>query len=384
MTDERPDTVLFTLWVTLLAVGAIAVNSASMELAVSRHGDADALLLRHAVFLLLALLAFLFVLSVPTAVWARVAAPVFFIVVLMLVLVLVPGIGREVNGSMRWIGFGPASVQPSEAAKFLLVIYLAGYLQRHREAVTGSLAGMLRPLGWLLIPAALLLMEPDLGSAVVILGAAAGLLLLAGARVGHMFVLALAAAAALAALVLWQPYRLQRLEAFLNPWAADVQFGSGYQLTQALIAFGRGEWFGVGLGEGLQKLFYLPEAHTDFIFAVIAEETGVVGALALCAALAWLVLRGLQHGRVAELRGDRFAAALAYGAALMLGVQMLVSLGVNTGLLPTKGLTLPLVSYGGNSLVVSSALVALMMRVHWENVLAVQPRTRGIRQGVPA
>jgi cell division protein FtsW len=198
------------------------------------------------------------------------------------------------------------------------------------------------------------------------------------APVAAWLLLASAATASLALLVLAQPYRLQRLEGFLDPWAEGVQFGSGYQLTQALIAFGRGEWFGVGLGEGLQKLFYLPEAHTDFIFAVIAEETGVVGALCLCAALVWLVLRGLAHGRTAEVRGDRFAAMLAYGAALMLAVQMLVSLGVNTGLLPTKGLTLPLVSYGGNSLLVSSALVALMMRVDWENRLAahVVPATR--------
>jgi cell division protein FtsW len=373
-----PDTLMFGLWVGLLLVGAVAVTSASMELAASRYGDAEYHLIRHGIYMVLSTAVFALVLSLPTTAWAAVCRLAWPLTLLLLILVLVPGLGREVNGSMRWIGLGPASIQPSELAKFLLVIHLAGYLQRHAGELPRSFAAMAWPFVWLLPPALLLLMEPDLGSAVVIFGAAAGLVLLAGARVLHLLLLASAATASLALLVLAQPYRLQRLEGFLDPWAEGVQFGSGYQLTQALIAFGRGEWFGVGLGEGLQKLFYLPEAHTDFIFAVIAEETGVVGALCLCAALVWLVLRGLAHGRTAEVRGDRFAAMLAYGAALMLAVQMLVSLGVNTGLLPTKGLTLPLVSYGGNSLLVSSALVALMMRVDWENRLAahVVPATR--------
>lgn len=366
-----PDTGLLVVWLALLAAGAVAVTSASLELSASRHGAATHLLTRHGIYVLVSVLAALTVLSIPTRFWARLGAPAYFVALALLLAVLVPGVGREVNGSLRWIGLGPATLQPSEIAKFLLVIHLAGYLQRHGDGLGHSFVSMVKPLGWLLVPAMLLLAEPDLGSTVVIFGAAAGLLLLAGARIGHMLVLACAAVATLVALILWQPYRIQRLEAFLNPWAADVQFGSGYQLTQALIAFGRGEWFGVGLGEGLQKLFYLPEAHTDFIFAVIAEETGAVGAIALCAAFAWLVVRGLMHGRIAEERGDRFAGLLAYGAALMLGVQILVSLGVNTGLLPTKGLTLPLVSYGGNSLVVSSALVGLLLRVHWENAVAV-------------
>ncbi|MDZ7827209.1 MAG: putative lipid II flippase FtsW [Gammaproteobacteria bacterium] len=366
-----PDPLMFGLWAGLLLVGLVAVTSASMELAASRYGDAEHHLVRHGIYMVLSAAVVGLVLSVPTTAWAAVCRLAWPLTLLLLILVLVPGLGREVNGSMRWIGLGPASIQPSELAKFLLVIHLAGYLQRHAAELPRSLAAAAWPFVWLTPPALLLLMEPDLGSAVVIFGAAAGLVLLAGARILHLLLLAAAAGAGLALLVLTQPYRLQRLEAFLDPWAEGVQFGSGYQLTQALIAFGRGEWFGVGLGEGLQKLFYLPEAHTDFIFAVIAEETGVVGALCLCAALAWLVLRGLAHGRVAEVRGDRFGAMLAYGAALMLGVQMLVSLGVNTGLLPTKGLTLPLVSYGGNSLLVSSALVALMMRVDWESRLAV-------------
>jgi cell division protein FtsW len=374
----QPDLVTFGLWLGLLAAGAVAVTSASLELSASRYGDPLHLALRHGIYLFGAGIVFVLVLATPTEQWRRLAGPAWLLAVLLLVAVLLPVLGRRVNGSLRWIGVGPLTIQPSEIAKFLLVIHLAESLRRREERLGRSLVELLAPLGWLLPPVVLILAEPDLGSAVVVLGAAAGMLLLAGARLRHLLLLAGAAGAALAGLVLWQPYRLARLEAFLNPWAEDVQFGSGYQLTQALIAFGRGEWFGVGLGEGLQKLFYLPEAHTDFIFAVVAEETGALGALALCGALAWLVLRGLAHGRAAEERGDRFAAHLAYGAALVLGVQMLISLGVNTGLLPTKGLTLPLISYGGNSLLVSSAFVGLLLRVHWETAAATASRRRVI------
>ncbi len=367
MTDLRLDTSLIWLWIALLAVGLVAVTSASMELSANRHGDAFHHLMRHGAYLVLALLAFLAVLSVPTSIWAGLDRFALVLAIALLALLFLPGLGREVNGSLRWIAFGPISLQPSEPVRFLLVVYLAGYVVRHQQAISRDLLGLLRPLLWLLIPCALLVAQPDLGSAVVIMVAAVALLFLSGARVLHLSLLGVAALAGLWLLLSLRDYRVARLQAFLDPWAPDVQFGSGYQLTQALIAFGRGEWLGVGLGEGLQKLFYLPEAHTDFIFAVIAEETGVVGALLLCAALMTLVLRGLWHGRMAQRRGAAMAAGLAYGAALLLGIQTLVSLGVNTGLLPTKGLTLPLVSYGGNSLIVCSALVALLVRVAWEN-----------------
>lgn len=367
MNANRLDTMTLWIWLALLAAGLIAVATASMELAASRHGDAFHYLLRHGVYLVLSVMTFLLVLSVATSHWTRHGTAALILAVALLALVLVPGVGREVNGSLRWIALGPVSLQPSEPARFLLVVFMAGYLVRHQDAVTGTLTGMVRPLAWMCIPCMFLLAQPDLGSVVVVMSAAVGMLFLCGARLAHLLLLAVVALAVLGMLLVVQDYRLQRLQAFLNPWAPEVQFGSGYQLTQALIAFGRGEWVGVGLGEGLQKLFYLPEAHTDFIFAVIAEETGVFGSLLLCAVLLALVLRGLWHGRMAQRRGATGASALAYGAALMLGIQVLISLGVNTGLLPTKGLTLPLVSYGGNSLVVSSALVALIMRVAWEN-----------------
>ncbi|MCC5871800.1 MAG: putative lipid II flippase FtsW [Gammaproteobacteria bacterium] len=379
MTAVRLDSALIWLWIALLAVGLVAVASASMELAFSRHGDAFHHLLRHGIALIVAGLAFLVVLAFPTSFWARFDRVALLLAVALLALLFVPGLGREVNGSLRWIAFGPFSLQPSEPVRFLLVVYLAGYVARHQQAISSGLLGLLRPLLWLLIPCALLVAQPDLGSAVVIMAAAVALLFLSGARMLHLSLLGAAAVAGLWMLLSLRDYRVARLQAFLDPWAPDVQFGSGYQLTQALIAFGRGEWFGVGLGEGLQKLFYLPEAHTDFIFAVIAEETGAAGALLLCAALMALVLRGLWHGRMAQRRGATMAAGLAYGAALLLGIQVLVSLGVNTGLLPTKGLTLPLVSYGGNSLIVCSALVALLVRVAWENAESERP-PRGIRR----
>lgn len=384
MNSARLDTVTVWLWLALLGVGLVAVSSASMEMAASRHGDAFHHLFRHGFYLLLAMAAFLAVLSVPTTAWQGLDRFALVLAIALLALLFVPGMGREVNGSLRWISFGAFSLQPAEPVRFLLVVYLAGYVLRHGEAVTTRLLGLLRPLLWLLIPCALLVAQPDLGSAVVIMAVACALMFLCGARLLHLGLLGSVALAGLWLLLTLRDYRLARLQAFLDPWAPDVQFGSGYQLTQALIAFGRGEWFGVGIGEGLQKLFYLPEAHTDFIFAVIAEETGVVGALLLCAAIMTLVLRGLWHGRQAQRREATFAAALAYGAALMLGIQALVSLGVNTGLLPTKGLTLPLVSYGGNSLIVSSALVALILRVAWENVQAQVPARASRRREVLA
>lgn len=382
MTAVRLDTALIWLWIALLAVGLVAVTSASMELAANRHGDAFHHLLRHGAYLVLAAMTFLAVLSVPTTVWAGLDRFALVLAIALLALLFAPGLGREVNGSLRWIAFGPVSLQPSEPVRFLLMVYLAGYVVRHQAAISSDLLGLLRPLLWLLIPCGLLLAQPDLGSAVVIMAAAVGLLFLCGARLLHLGLLGAAAVAGLWLLLTVRDYRVARLQAFLDPWAPEVQFGSGYQLTQALIAFGRGEWFGVGLGEGLQKLFYLPEAHTDFIFAVIAEETGVVGALLLCAALMTLVLRGMWHGRMAQRRGADMAAGLAFGAALLLGIQSLVSLGVNTGLLPTKGLTLPLVSYGGNSLIVSSALVALLVRVAWENAQSAVPLRSGRRREV--
>ncbi|HID50187.1 MAG TPA: cell division protein FtsW, partial [Chromatiales bacterium] len=242
--------------------------------------------------------------------------------------------------------------------------YLAGYLVRHREAVQSSLGGFLRPLALLLILAVLLLLQPDYGAVAVLLMTAMGMMWLGGARLFQFLLLLLSVSGALAVLALVAPYRMERLTGFLNPWADP--FDSGFQLTQALIAFGRGEWFGVGLGASVQKLFYLPEAHTDFLFAVLAEELGLVTVLLVVGLFLYLVLRALAIGRRAELRELPYHAFVAYGIGCWIGLQAFINLGVNMGVLPTKGLTLPLMSYGGSSMVVMCMAIALLLRVDVE------------------
>jgi cell division protein FtsW len=255
-------------------------------------------------------------------------------------------------------------VQPAETAKLFVLVYFAGYLARFHEAIVDDARALVRPLVALGIVCALLLLQPDFGTTVVLGAMAVGMLFVAGARLRHFLLIVSIGALMVAALAILQPYRMQRLISFVDPW--EFAFSSGYQLTQALIAFGRGEIFGLGLGEGIQKLFYLPEAHNDFIYAVVAEELGLVGALTLLVLFAVLVMRVLRIGRRALVEGDRFGGYLAYGVGLTLGIQCLINLGVNTGILPTKGLTLPFVSFGGNSLVVSSVMLALVLRLQYE------------------
>ena len=275
-----------------------------------------------------------------------------------------PGVGRDVNGATRSIGLGAFSLQASEAAKFLLLVYLAGYLARFSDVVRDKPMALLLPLSMMAVVAVLLLMEPDFGSVVVLGVTTCALLFVAGARLRHFLLIVAIAILFLTVLAIWQPYRLERVITFSNPW--QFAFGSGYQLTQSLIAFGRGELFGLGLGEGIQKLFYLPEAHNDFIFAIIAEELGLIGAIVVLGLLAFMVVRILRVARNAISEGRLFGGYLAYGVGVLLGVQCLINLGVNTGLLPTKGLTLPFISFGGNSLVVCCAMLALTLRVQLE------------------
>jgi cell division protein FtsW len=351
------DRVMLTCWVAILALGTVMVASASIAISQS-------LLIRHGVFLAAALASLVLVLCVPLAWWQRGHRLAWLAATALCVLVLIPGIGVEVNGARRWIGLGAFSLQAAEVCKFLLLVYLAGYLARFHGAVADDAQVLLRPLVMLGVLCALLLMQPDFGTAVVLAVTTGGLVFIAGARLRHFLMIVTLGGVAIAALAVVQPYRLERLITFVDPW--QFAFGSGYQLTQALIAFGRGEVFGLGLGEGIQKLFYLPEAHNDFIFAVIAEELGLVGALTVLVLFALLVLRILRLGRGALTSGNAFAGYLVYGVGLLIGVQCLINLGVNTGVLPTKGLTLPFVSYGGNSLVVSCAMLGLVLRVQME------------------
>jgi cell division protein FtsW len=269
-----------------------------------------------------------------------------------------------VNGSRRWLPFGPVNVQVAELIKLFAIIYIADYLHRHNGNLKDSFLKILAPLSLLGAAAVLLLAQPDMGSMVVIMSTVLAMLFLGGARL-DVFAALISAFVGLFAVLVWiAPYRLARLQSFTNPW--DDPFGSGFQLTQALIAFGRGDWFGVGLGSSMQKLFYLPEAHTDFIYSIIAEELGLVGSMMVLVLFAVFIWRALAIGRAAELAGQVFAAQVAYGIGIWLGLQACVNMGVNMGVLPTKGLTLPLMSYGGSSLMIVCLAVALLFRVDWE------------------
>jgi len=391
--DQPFDGWLLLAALALLLIGWVMVTSASTEVAASLTGNPYHFSQRHGAFALMAVGAAALALRLPLA-WWRANGPLLLLVgVVLLVAVLL--VGREVNGSRRWLslpGF-PLNLQASEVAKLCLIVYLAGYLERFLPAVRRQWGAFLRPLLVVGVFAALVILEPDYGAVVVMTGCAMGMLLMAGAPwvrfvliLGGLGVLGFYAAIA-------EPYRLARLTSFTDPWAD--QFASGYQLTQALIAFGRGHWLGTGLGNSVQKLYYLPEAHTDFVFAVLAEELGLVGAIGVVALFALLIVRALAVGRRAELAGLAFAAYLSYGIAFVIAGQAFINIAVSTGMLPTKGLTLPLLSYGGSSLLVSGVMVALLLRADIETRRAVRqasatasrpsskPRSPSTSQGAP-
>lgn len=349
----------------LLGLGLVMITSASSEVAAVQSGNTLYMMTRHLVYLLIGLGACGVTMMIPVATWQRLGWMMLLGAFGLLLLVLVPGIGREVNGSMRWIGFGAFNVQPSEIAKVFVVIFLAGYLIRQQQEVRESWMGFFKPFIVLLPMAGLLLMEPDFGATVVMMGSAAAMLFLGGVGLFRFSLTVVLAVASVVVLVQAQPYRMARLTNFTDPWAD--QFGSGYQLTQALIAFGRGEWFGVGLGNSVQKQFYLPEAHTDFVFSVLAEELGVVGSLITVALFLFVSIRGMYIGMWAERAKQFFGAYVAYGLSFLWIGQFLINIGVNVGLLPTKGLTLPFLSYGGSSLVICCASLGLLLRIEWES-----------------
>jgi cell division protein FtsW len=349
----------------LLALGLVMVASSSITVSERLHGTPLFYFWRQAAAALIGLALGFAVAQTPLLVWERCSAPLLIISILLLLAVLLPGIGREVNGSMRWIGLGPVSLQSSEPAKLCLIAYLAGYLVRHGDKVRNSFSGFIRPIGVLTLVAGLLLLEPDYGAAAVMFATALGMLFMGGIPLSRFFAWMAVAVSALGSLALLSPYRMQRLVSFMNPW--EDPFNTGFQLTQALIAFGRGEWLGVGLGGSVQKLFYLPEAHTDFLFAVLAEELGLAGSVCVIVLYSFIIWRALVIANVAEQSGKPFSAYLAYGIGLLIGLQSFINIGVNMGLLPTKGLTLPLMSYGSNSMVVSCVLIALLIRVEHEN-----------------
>lgn len=364
----QPDRVLLGATSALLLFGLVMIASAGIDVSEQMFGVPYHFVMRHGIYLLGALMLAAFVSVVPMELWRRQSA--FFLVAgfVLLGLVLLPGIGQEIKGSRRWIDLGPVGFQPSELAKVALILYVSAYLVRRRSEVISSWAGFLKPVFVLSIVVVLLLLEPDFGSVVVILGTVLGMLFLGGVKPGQFFLAMFAAVGAVVLMATSESYRLQRLLAFRDPWADENVYGSGYQLTQSLIAFGRGEWFGVGLGNSMQKLFYLPEAHNDFIVAIIAEELGLVGVLFLVGVYSLMISRIFRIGRLAELKSNLFGAFVCYGIGILFSVQAFINLGVNTGLLPTKGLTLPFISAGGTSLIVSVCLIAMVNRVYGETL----------------
>jgi cell division protein FtsW len=358
------DPVILVTVAGLLLAGLVMVSSASLSVAESQNANLYFHFERQFFSVLLGCAIAAAVLVVPIGAWQRFAPSLLVASLALLVLVLIPGIGHEVNGSSRWIRIGPLNFQPSELARWFLVTYVAVFAVRHQTELRSSSQGFYKPLVVLVVAAALLLREPDFGAAVVLCVTGTAVLFMAGARLRDFLVVCGIGAAAIALLALLSPYRLQRLIAFLDPWADP--YDSGFQLTQSLIAIGRGEWFGVGLGSSIQKLYYLPEAHTDFVFAVLAEEFGLLGVVAVVLAFLVLMLRSLRLARIAADAGMPLHACLAAGFGVWIGLQAFLNIGVNMGLLPTKGLTLPLLSYGRSSMIVTLAWIGMLLRVHHE------------------
>lgn len=355
---------LLVVALALLGFGMLMVTSASMPIADRTTGDPFYFVIRHGFALGLALTCGALCFAVPLSVWERNGAWFFLGATALLVLVLVPGVGRTVNGATRWIPLGVFNLQPSELIKFFAVMYLSGYLVRRQLEITTSLLGFLRPMVLIGLAAALILAQPDFGTTAVILATVMALLFLGGVPVVHFFTLFLLMLAGLVALVVLEPYRLVRVTAFTKPF--EDPFNTGYQLSQALIAFGRGELFGVGFGNGIQKQFYLPEAHTDFLLAVVGEELGLLGVLAVLLAFAFLTWRAFRIGARARALERPFAAYVAHGFGLLIGMQAVINAGVNLGVLPTKGLPMPFLSYGSNAMIASVMAVGVLLRIDYE------------------
>ncbi|MCB5205858.1 putative lipid II flippase FtsW [Methylovorus mays] len=367
------------VWVTLilLGIGLVMVYSASIALAEADKAtghQSTYFLIRQAIFIVISLGAGLMAFQVPTAMWQKMAPYLFLTGIALLVLVLIPGVGRNVNGSQRWLSLFIINLQPSEFMKLFAAIYVADYTIRKSAVMDSFTKGFLPMVFVMLLVGWLLLREPDFGAFAVIAAISISILWLGGIN-GRIFAgLLTLLPIAIVGLIWSSPYRLQRVIGFMDPWADP--FGKGYQLSHALIAFGRGEWFGVGLGASVEKLLYLPEAHTDFLLAVIAEELGFVGVMVVIALFAWLILRAFGIAKEAIGNERYFSALLAQGIGVWIGVQGIINMGVNMGLLPTKGLTLPLLSFGGSGILANCIALAVLLRIDWEN--------RRLQKGLPA
>lgn len=363
-TDERRpyNLALVLISAALLSIGFVMVTSASMPEGVRLFDNPYHFAMRHMIYIVLAFSAAVITINLPMAFWRMGNVYLLLLAIVLLIAVLV--VGREVKGSSRWLVVGPITVQAAEPAKLFFFCYLAGYLVRRYEQVTENLKGFIKPLVVFFLLALLLLMQPDLGTVIVMFMTTLALLFLAGARLWQFFALGFSGVAAFVMLIIYSDYRRQRLTSFWDPWADP--FGSGYQLTQSLMAFGRGSWFGQGLGNSVQKLNFLPEAHNDFIMAIIGEELGFIGVVVLLALLLSLVGIALKIGNNAIKNDKPFEGYLAYAIGIWFSFQTAVNLGATTGMLPTKGLTIPLVSYGGSSLIVMAVAVAILLRIDFE------------------
>jgi cell division protein FtsW len=358
------DTVTIALTLALTLLGLVMVTSASVSIASQETGQPFYYLERQLALVAVGGLCAALTFSIRTEWLERASVSLLAVALVLLVVVLLPGLGHSVNGSRRWLHVGALNFQVSELARVLVLLYVASYAVRREEQLREQLTGLVKPLALLALAGALLLVEPDFGAATVLFATGFGLLFLAGARLRYVLAMMALACGGFALLALSSSYRVRRLTTFLDPWADP--WHSGFQLTQSLIAIGRGQWFGVGLGESVQKLFYLPEAHTDFLFAVLAEELGLLGVLVTLALFMLLVWRAFHIARLASEAGLKFPAYLAAGFGLWVGIQTFINIGVNMGVLPTKGLTLPLMSYGRSSLVVTLAWVGVLLRVYHE------------------
>lgn len=361
---QRLDWPLLCVWFVLMSLGLVMVASASISFSAGNYNDGWYFAKRHGIFIVMGLALAVFVAAVPISIWQKYAGHFLIFTLIMLVVVLIPGVGRRVNGSQRWINLGIIAVQVSEVAKICAVIFFASFFSRRYHELHSGWQGFLKPLLIMGVFVFLLLLEPDFGSSVVLCVTVIAMMFIAGVRIWHFLLLIIIGVSGLAAVAIFSPYRMQRLVTFLDPWAD--QFKSGYQLTQSLIGFGRGEWSGLGLGNSLQKLFFLPEAHTDFIFAIIAEEFGLLGAVVVIGLFATLVVRIIMIAKNNLARGKMFAALATFGIAILISFQVFVNVGVASGLLPTKGLTLPFISYGGSSLLICCVLMAFVLRAQWE------------------
>jgi len=358
------DLVALSLILAIVLLGLIMVTSASVSIASKESGNAFSYLERQLVLCLVGFVLATIVFCIRTEYLEKMAWPLLIGALALLFFVLIPGLGHVVNGSRRWIRLLGFNFQASELARVLVLIFIASYAVRREDELKTTAMGLIKPVGLLAFVALLLLAEPDFGAASVLFVTGFGILFIAGARLRYVLIAAAAGAGAAVLLVVMAPYRMARVTSFLDPWADP--YNSGFQLTQSLIAIGRGEWFGVGLGESVQKLFYLPEAHTDFLFAVLAEELGLVGVAVTLALFIALVWRSFWIAQLAARAGLKFQSYLALGFGLWLGAQALINIGVNMGVLPTKGLTLPLMSYGRSSMIVTLAWVGLLLRVYHE------------------